>query len=347
VFAEPWQAQAFALAVSLSKQGHFTWKEWAAELAVTLKAAADRGEPDDGSRYYEHWLATLERLVMMKGLAEEGMLLARKDAWAAAYRSTPHGTPIELRSNLRVDARWLLPGIACLAVAYWVGRQAVAPMGLLASAGFGSLLGIRHALEPDHLAAVSTLMTGERSSAKAAWLGACWGMGHTLTLIAAGAVLVLLRADMPASASDLFELCVGALLVGFGVRAMYQGASGRVARRTHSHGTRGASSPTPENRWRVARRPFVVGAVHGLAGSGAITALVVTALPSTLTRISYLALFGTGTTIGMALLSGLLGWPLARLGGDRRTARTLSLTVGGVSTAMGLLWAFHLLARFF
>ena len=63
VFAEPWQAQAFALAVKLSEQGHFTWKEWAAALADELKAAADRGEPDDGSHYYEHWLAALERLV--------------------------------------------------------------------------------------------------------------------------------------------------------------------------------------------------------------------------------------------------------------------------------------------
>jgi len=346
VFAEPWQAQAFALAVTLSKQGHFTWKEWATELAATLKAVSDRGEPDDGSRYYDHWLVTLERLVMAKGLADRSTLLARKEAWAAAYRSTPHGTPVELRSHLRVDARWLLPGIACLAAAYWVGRQA-APMGLLATAGFGSLLGIRHALEPDHLAAVSTLMTGERSSAKAAWLGACWGVGHTLTLMAAGALLVLLRADMPGGASDLFELCVVMLLIGFGVRALYQGASGRVARRTHSHGVRGMSSPGPESRWRVARRPFIVGAVHGLAGSGAITALVVTALPSTLTRISYLALFGIGTTVGMALLSGLLGWPLARLGSDQRAARALSLGVGGLSTALGLLWGFHLLTRFF
>src|SRR5262249_11841781 len=63
VFAEPWQAQAFALAVRLSEQGYFTWKEWAAALADELKAAAERGEPDDGSRYYEHWLVVLERLV--------------------------------------------------------------------------------------------------------------------------------------------------------------------------------------------------------------------------------------------------------------------------------------------
>ena len=96
VFAEPWQAQAFALAVKLSEQGHFTWKEWAAALADELKAAASRGEPDDGSRYYHHWLAALERLVTAKGLADPAALLARKEAWAEAYRRTPHGKPVEL-----------------------------------------------------------------------------------------------------------------------------------------------------------------------------------------------------------------------------------------------------------
>ncbi len=70
VFAEPWQAQAFAMAVKLSEQGHFTWKEWAAALADELKAEEDRGEPDDGSQYYHHWVAALERLVTEKGLTE-------------------------------------------------------------------------------------------------------------------------------------------------------------------------------------------------------------------------------------------------------------------------------------
>ena len=96
VFAEPWQAQAFAMAVRLSEQGHFTWKEWAAALADELKAAADRGQPDDGSRYYEHWLAALERLVKAKGLATADALNERKEAWADAYRHTPHGKPVEL-----------------------------------------------------------------------------------------------------------------------------------------------------------------------------------------------------------------------------------------------------------
>src|SRR4029077_20468608 len=78
VFAEPWEAQAFALAVQLSGQGHFTWTEWAATLANELKVAANRGEPDDGSQYYYHWLTALERLVTGKGLTDGAALLERK-----------------------------------------------------------------------------------------------------------------------------------------------------------------------------------------------------------------------------------------------------------------------------
>jgi len=96
VFSEPWEAQAFAIAVRLSEQGHFTWKEWAAALAEELKAASDRGGPDDGRRYYHHWLAALERLVTAKGLSNREELYDRKEAWANAYRHTPHGKPIEL-----------------------------------------------------------------------------------------------------------------------------------------------------------------------------------------------------------------------------------------------------------
>ena len=96
IFAEPWEAQAFSLAVKLSEQGYFTWKEWANTLAKELKAATDRGEPDDGSRYYHHWLAALERLVVEKGLTDRVGLNLRKEAWAEAYRHTPHGRPVEL-----------------------------------------------------------------------------------------------------------------------------------------------------------------------------------------------------------------------------------------------------------
>jgi high-affinity nickel-transport protein len=189
-------------------------------------------------------------------------------------------------------------------------------------------------------------MTGERSSAKAAWLGACWGLGHTLTLLTTGALLVVLRAEMPALAAQVFEFCVVLMLVGFGVRAIYQGACRVLAGPTHSHGKPGAFSPFQMNRWTLAR-PLLVGAMHGLAGSGALTALVVTTLPSTATRLGYLTLFGVGSTVGMAALSGLLGWPIARGGADRGFARAVSLAVGCVSTALGLFWGYPFIENLF
>jgi nitrile hydratase accessory protein len=101
VFAEPWQAQAFALAVRLSAAGHFTWTEWTTALGAQLRAAVGRGEPDAGSRYFEHWLAALESLVAEKQLTDLTALRERKAAWAEAYRHTPHGQPVELGAQCR------------------------------------------------------------------------------------------------------------------------------------------------------------------------------------------------------------------------------------------------------
>ena len=99
VFAEPWQAQAFAMAVQLSAAGYFTWTEWATALGEQLQAAAKRGEPDDGSRYFEHWLTALEYLATEKKLTDRTTLSERKDAWADAYRHTQHGKPVVLSVN--------------------------------------------------------------------------------------------------------------------------------------------------------------------------------------------------------------------------------------------------------
>jgi nitrile hydratase accessory protein len=92
VFAEPWQAQAFALTLKLHEAGAFTWSEWARALSAELAADPE----DDGSRYYEHWVAALERLAAGHDLATPDELAARKAAWADAYRRTPHGSPVEL-----------------------------------------------------------------------------------------------------------------------------------------------------------------------------------------------------------------------------------------------------------
>ena len=96
VFREPWEAQAFAMAVALQQRGLFTWTEWAAALGQEIKRAQRAGDPDTGETYYRHWLATLERLVREKGVASEETLVRYRDAWDRAADRTPHGTPIEL-----------------------------------------------------------------------------------------------------------------------------------------------------------------------------------------------------------------------------------------------------------
>jgi nitrile hydratase accessory protein len=96
VFDEPWQAQAFAMAVNLHAAGHFTWSEWSAMLADEIRQAQQSGDADRGDTYYHHWLRSLERIVAEKGLIQSAELSVRKQAWAAAAERTPHGKPIEL-----------------------------------------------------------------------------------------------------------------------------------------------------------------------------------------------------------------------------------------------------------
>ncbi|MGD0420922.1 MAG: nitrile hydratase accessory protein [Xanthobacteraceae bacterium] len=96
VFREPWEAQAFALVLSLNERGLFTWKEWAATLGEEIRKAQAAGDPDTGETYYRHWLAALERLVAAKGVADAGTLARTRKAWRRASARTPHGTPIEL-----------------------------------------------------------------------------------------------------------------------------------------------------------------------------------------------------------------------------------------------------------
>ncbi|HWW35961.1 MAG TPA: nitrile hydratase accessory protein [Xanthobacteraceae bacterium] len=103
VFREPWEAQAFALALSLHERGVFSWAEWAAVLGDEIKKAQTAGDPDTGETYYHHWLNALERIVAAKGLADPQMLARTRNAWANACARTPHGTPIELRAGDFVD----------------------------------------------------------------------------------------------------------------------------------------------------------------------------------------------------------------------------------------------------
>jgi nitrile hydratase accessory protein len=103
VFNEPWEAQALALSVKLQEEGHFTANEWANALGAEVKAAQSRGDPDDGTTYYRHVLAALERLVCKKGLASRESLERRRSEWENAYRATPHGEPVTLANSRTVE----------------------------------------------------------------------------------------------------------------------------------------------------------------------------------------------------------------------------------------------------
>jgi high-affinity nickel-transport protein len=213
----------------------------------------------------------------------------------------------------------------------------------------GVVLGMRHALEPDHLAAVSTLISDERSRFRGVLLGASWGLGHTLSLFAVGCALAVLQVELPQRVGDGFELGVALMLIFLGVRAIrrsfQRGADGAVVAHRHGATTHSHAASVGHvhlGRWAMATRPLIIGLVHGLAGSGALTALVVAELPTTGARLLYIALFGLGSVLGMAVLSGLLTWPLSALGRSSRVFRALSALTGALSFVLGILWGYPL-----
>lgn len=210
----------------------------------------------------------------------------------------------------------------------------------------GLSLGIRHALEPDHLAAVSTLASEERGGARAGvFLGVFWGLGHTLSLAAVAGSLTVLGTHMPATVSHLLELVVALMVIGLGVRAMVRAVREGNTGAEHTHLHQGKvhrhSAPSEHvhlNRWTLASRPLLIGLMHGLAGSGALTTLVLLEQPTTSARLAYIVLFGTGSVVGMALLTGLAGIPIMRLTRAPRLAAALMLGTGFLSTGIGTWW---------
>ncbi len=216
----------------------------------------------------------------------------------------------------------------------------------------GLTIGMRHALEPDHLAAVSTLATENKNARAGLWLGALWGLGHSVALLLVGGGLALVEAKMPESLALGFELLVAAMILGLGVQAVARSIrEGRAgATLTHHHGSVRHTHSMPGahvhvRSWTFATRPLIIGVVHGLAGSGALTALVLAELPSLSARLSYIAVFGAGSVIGMALLTGLAGWPLMQLARSPRLSAALLGLTGLVSSGVGLWWGFESSAK--
>jgi hypothetical protein len=223
-------------------------------------------------------------------------------------------------------------------------------LALVSGCAIGLVNGMRHALEPDHLAAVSTFVAGRRRTGDVIRLATSWGLGHAVTLLLAGGLLFALRTDLSPTWSTRLELVVAATLVVLGLRGLYVASrlGGQGPAHMHRHGAvlhthDGAADHVHVAGARLARIPFAVGIVHGLAGSGGITALVAAHLPTLEWGALFLALYAAGSVVGMALLGGVLGVPLAWLARSERGSRMLVFASACLSVIVGVLWAIPLI----
>lgn len=214
----------------------------------------------------------------------------------------------------------------------------------LAACGIGVLLGMRHALEPDHLAAVSTLAAEQRGRREGFILGAFWGLGHALALILIAGSLVLVGAQMPVRLGIAFEALVGVAIVGLGARAVLRaislGSSGVRTQHTHSgehHVHAGPAAHIHVSRFTLATRPLMMGVLHGIAGSGALTALVVARMEGTPARLMYVLVFALGSVLGMSLLTGTAMFWLEKPQSRKQDAGLLG-AAGAVAVIVGGYW---------
>jgi ABC-type nickel/cobalt efflux system permease component RcnA len=185
----------------------------------------------------------------------------------------------------------------------------------------GFLLGIRHALDADHVAAVMTLATGKRPLRRSALIGVCWGMGHTVILLIVGVAVVFFKLTISSAWAKVFEAGVGIMLVGLGVSlalALWRERlhlhshlheDGQEHRHVHAHGHGGQHDHL--HRFRLEYKSLAVGMVHGLAGSAALLLLVLATVPSFGVGMLYIVVFGIGSILGMVLLATAMSIPFA------------------------------------
>ncbi len=207
---------------------------------------------------------------------------------------------------------------------------------------FGFLLGVKHALDADHIVTVTAIVSRSRSLLRSALVGLSWGVGHTLTLVAAGIAVLVFKLTIPDKLSLSLEFVVGVLLVLLGVPLIWRLVVGRPHVHLHQHGDKPhihkhLHRDTPGHDHQHIRRPLLMGMVHGLAGSGAITLLVVSTMSSVTQGLVFLLLFGIGSILGMMLFSGLIGIPFRLTAGlSLRLNLWIRGTAGLISIAFGL-----------
>ena len=198
---------------------------------------------------------------------------------------------------------------------------------LLAVLGLGFFLGLKHATDADHVVAVTTFVSEERSILRSCWIGAFWGLGHTISLAVAGLIVVGLKVEISQWMESRLEMLVAAMLVGVGARVL-----------VHRH--------PPETHWHVHVRPLVVGMVHGAAGSAALMLLVLSTIRSPWQALAYIAIFGAGSMVGMLIVSLLLAlpvqWAASRV---KASYRGIQLLAGAFSCLFGIYLGFQVWER--
>lgn len=226
--------------------------------------------------------------------------------------------------------------------------------GAILVAVYGSLLGARHALEPDHLAAVSTMAAHGRSRADVLRVSAAWGAGHASLIVIVGILITLLGWEIPQTLAAHADTLVGLALVAVGawtlngvrrdgihVHPHVHGMQPpHVHFHVHSHGAEHDAHPQPPDWLRRASTAYVVGTLHGMAGSGAAVALAVLAAPSRTDAVVYLLSFGLGSLLGMVAVGAFALWPVIRVSSRAFRARQFVKGLAGItSVIIGLLLA--------
>ena len=205
---------------------------------------------------------------------------------------------------------------------------------ILVTLGLGFALGLKHATEADHVAAVSTIVSERRSVWQSAAVGTLWGLGHTASLLTAGFFIIVMGVVIPERLANLLELAVAFMIIFLGTRLICRVLSGARLAHDHLH----------------ARRPLLVGMIHGLAGSASLTLLVLAEVVrqgSAFLGLIYLFVFGIGSIGGMLLMSSLIGLPFTL--GTRffeRTILPLRVFAGAVSTVFGVFYAWGIYQKF-
>ena len=217
----------------------------------------------------------------------------------------------------------------------------------------GFVLGLRHALDADHVVAVSALVSQHRSLLRSCALGTFWGAGHTTALLAAGLLVIVFRVSISPAVERVLESGVGVVLIllgghvllralgSVGVHAHEHTHGERAHRHWHVHWTRahaGEAAHGHRHLFRLGGRPFLMGLLHGMAGSAALMLLVLAAIPSPLAGLLYVLVFGAGSTLGMLVLSGLIGLPMAITAGRSRAATVGVQALAGATSVLLGLW---------